>query len=254
MAFEIGVGTFSFFCETFAKLGFPTVAVEPMPTPTLIKLCNKRNIRLITGVVSDIDGFATLYIGNYEGAENTNLNSLYSNWWGSSAKTKEVVSVTLPRLLSNVGASKITCMKLDVEGAELSIISQFSSLSETEIPSVVMFEYGGGGQRNDGEGGWSSAYLGATMDCLKIMKSCGFDETIVIDATSSRGHIVNLQNSTMMVDEFFEPQAVYGNIIAFRQYRPDAQELAKICQLYVGDEPSPSPLQQIFGFVRRQLG
>lgn len=28
---DVGVGTFAFYCKLFAQLGFPTLAVEPLP-------------------------------------------------------------------------------------------------------------------------------------------------------------------------------------------------------------------------------
>ncbi len=36
---DVGVGTFAFYCELFARLGFSTVAIEPSPTDKLRIIC-----------------------------------------------------------------------------------------------------------------------------------------------------------------------------------------------------------------------
>lgn len=150
---EIGVGTFAFYCEIFARQGFKTIAVEPLPVDNLKQLCNDLKINLIESCVSDINGQQTLYIGNFQGSENLNLCSLHSDWWGASSKKIEVPSITLSKLITDNTITKITCLKIDVEGAELSIIQQLKELPESLLPSVIMFEYGGGDSKQSNDKG-----------------------------------------------------------------------------------------------------
>src|SRR4029077_8803890 len=51
-AIDVGVGTFCFYCEQFARLGFRTAAVEPLPVEELKNLCSKFNIRLVETCLS----------------------------------------------------------------------------------------------------------------------------------------------------------------------------------------------------------
>ena len=252
IAFDVGVGTFSFFCQTFAKLGYRTIAVEPLPADELKQLCKReRRIKLIESALSDTDGTATLYIGSYEGEDNYNLNSLHSDWWGSSAKTKQVSTITLPTLLEKVHATKLTCMKIDVEGTEQTIMSQFLQLPETQLPSVVMFEFGGGAQRQAQAGGWSPAYIASTMACLGILKQCGYADTIVVESADTQEHVVDLQAASLTEGEFFKPSDVYGNFIAFRHHRPDQQKIRDICSQYARKSSPPKRFAKLLNFARR---
>ena len=167
---DIGVGTFAFYCEIFAKLGFKTVAVEPLPIDVLRQRCSHYGITLLEACVSEVSGRQTLHIGTFQGSENLNLSSLESDWWGSSAKTIQVQSLTLSQVLSSVDTKKVTCIKIDVEGAESRIIRQFISLSKSLLPNVVMFEYGGGGRKAAGQKGWSEKFASGTYECLQILK------------------------------------------------------------------------------------
>ena len=138
VAIDVGVGECSFFCETFAKLGFRTIAVEPIPVASLRKMCARRKINLITSVLSDVDGEIPLYLGTYEGQDNTNLNSLHPDWWGSSTISKQVPSMTLARLYATCDVSEVTCLKLDVEGAEQIIRSQFEAKPDGLLAKGLM--------------------------------------------------------------------------------------------------------------------
>ena len=187
---EIGVGTFAFYCEVFARQGFTTFAVEPLPVDHLKQLCNHLHINLIESCISDVNGTQTLYIGNFKGSENLNLCSLVPDWWGASTEAIEVASTTLTQLLTNINAENITCLKIDVEGAELTILQQLTELSPSLLPKVIMFEYGGGDTKESSSKGWAPKFLQATKDCLKILKSCGYSFSILIDAEESAEEMI----------------------------------------------------------------
>ncbi|MGB3905739.1 MAG: methyltransferase, partial [Anaerolineae bacterium] len=80
------------------------MAVEPLPVDALREICDQNGIALIEGCLSDIDGFQSLYIGTFAGAENLNLSSLVPDWWGASTEHRRVGSLTLSTLLSSINA------------------------------------------------------------------------------------------------------------------------------------------------------
>ncbi len=234
---DVGVGTFAFYCELFARLGFKTVAVEPIPVNALRQVCQYHNITLIESCISDINGIQNLHIGTYQGVENLNLCSLEPDWWGASIEIRQVQSITLSKLMSSVNTKKISCLKLDVEGSESTIIRQFMALPESLLPSVVMFEYGGGNNKEQGRKGWAPKFLTATMECLSVLKQCGYGFSIVIDAAKDTAQFISdLQLSNLEHNEIFEPSAVYGNIISFRSGAYSENAIASICTLYQNND------------------
>lgn len=238
---DVGVGTFAFYCELFARLGFQTVAVEPMPVDALKQVCPHHNITLIEGCISDINGIQTLHIGTYQGIENLNLCSLEPDWWGASTETRQVQSITLSKLMSSVNAKKVSCLKLDIEGAESSVIRQFTALPESLLPSVVMFEYGGGNNKQQGGEGWAPKFLTATMECLSVLKQCGYSFSIVIDAAKDTSEsIFDLKILTLDPNEIFAARAIYGNIISFRNKVYSKSAIANICNVYREDTATVS--------------
>ena len=234
---DVGVGTFAFFCEIFAKLGFKTVAVEPLPVNALRQVCHSSNIDLIEGCISDIDGIQTLYIGNFQGIENLNLCTLEPDWWGASTETQQVPSLRLSSLLSSVNPLKVTCLKLDVEGAELTIIRQFAELPEALLPSVVLFEYGGGDRKENSQKGWSTKFFNATLECLETLKKCGYSFSLLIDASPDAvEYIFDLQADNLELVEIFSAAAIYGNIISFRTCQFSDNEFKQVCAPFLQKE------------------
>ncbi|NJL68185.1 MAG: FkbM family methyltransferase [Microcoleus sp. SM1_3_4] len=235
MCLDVGVGTFAFYCEQFARLGFPTVAVEPLPTTKLRRLCQKNSIPLIESCLSDINGDRSLYLGTFAGLFNRNFSSLSPDWFGSSKTARQVPSMRLSALLTQLQAQTLTCLKLDIEGWESTIIEQFVELPETLLPKIVMFEYGGGVSRKQAKRGWSPKFLKATLDCLSVLKQCGYSFSIAIDYTpTDRERIFNLQSSSLEADTLFHEKAVYGNIISFSNWDGSPEEVARVCAPYYG--------------------
>jgi FkbM family methyltransferase len=232
---DVGVGTFAFYCERFARLGFNTVAVEPLPVKKLQNLCQRYNIPLIQTCLSNRDGVQDLYMGKFLGLFNHNFNSLSPDWFGASANIKQVQSMTLASLLSRIDAQKITCIKLDVEGWESQIIEQFNELPYSLLPKVVMFEYGGGTSKINAKRGWSPKFLKATSDCLMTLKQCGYSLSVIIDyAYSSQETIFDLQSSNLDVNDLIPNHSIYGNIISFKDWTDPEEKIAKLCSRYYG--------------------
>lgn len=252
LAIDIGVGTFAFYCEIFEKLQFNTVAVEPLPTEQLRQLCLNRGIRLIESCISQVDGFVNIYIGSYNGEENLNLNSMRSDWWGSTATAKQVRSLLLSSLIEEINADQITGLKIDVEGMELAIIQQLLALPESLLPKVLMFEYGGGGTRESGEGGWSKEILDGTLQSLEILSTLGYGQTILIDcAADTQEQVFDLKLIPLEPTKLFPPQSVYGNIITLRNEQYPESKIASICQPHRDNKAVPPPLKVPESLLRR---
>ncbi|MEQ8999220.1 MAG: FkbM family methyltransferase [Coleofasciculus sp. B1-GNL1-01] len=242
---DVGVGTFTFYCELFADLGFKTFAVEPLPCNTLQQMCQFYGITLFENCLADINGVQTLHIGTFQGNDNLNLCSLEKDWWGASTKTVQVECLTLNKLLSDINTQKstqkITCLKLDIEGAELTVIRQLLELPESLLPSVVMFEYGGGDNRETGEKGWSQKFLDATLECLEILKLCGYSFSLIIEASKEATEsIFDLQKHNLDPDQIFNSQAIWGNIISFRNFSYPSQQIQELCLPFVEKNDSHS--------------
>ncbi len=202
--YEIGCGTFAYTFTALRPLGFRCNAVEPFPMPVLVNACKGLGVGLWQGVVSDINGATNIYKG---GVPDT--SSLNGDWWGVTAESVRVRSITLAQCL---GDERRTAVKMDVEGAELQILSGLSRVKH--LPQLIMFEYGGGATRAEGIKGWSPAYLERTMACLQILKSCGYNRTMIVE-NNQAPVTFDLQISDIS-PELFLADANYGNILVFK--------------------------------------
>lgn len=230
---DVGVGTFAFYCEVFAKLGYPTIAVEPLPVKKLRQIIDIYPIQLIESCLSNVDGKQLLYLGNFAGLFNSNFSSLSPDWFGSSQKTKEVQSITLTTLLNSIKATEITCLKLDIEGWEFNVIEQLPHIAHSLLPKVIMFEYGGGVNKNQGQKGWSKEFLEKTLNCLAILQKCGYQSSVMIDfAPDTQERFFDLQSLNLAADQLFNDQSVYGNIISLRDATISEAKIHSICQSY----------------------
>lgn len=243
LCLDVGVGTFAFYCELFARLRFPVVAVEPLPCAALVEICRRRRITLVEACLSEDNGTATLYLGSFDGQDNPNLHSLRPDWWGATARTVEVPTVTLASLLARLGVRRVTCLKLDVEGAEARIIRQLGELPEEWLPQVVMFEYGGGGTRAQGGAGWAPAFLSETLECLRALARLGYGWSVATDsAPGSQERVLDMAAASSCLDAAFPPGAEYGNIITTRGASLPAATVARISRPYLGGAaPQPAP-------------
>jgi FkbM family methyltransferase len=232
---DVGVGTFAFYCETFARLGFETVAVEPLPIPKLRQLCQDQKIRLIEACLSNRNGTQSLYVGRFANVSNQNFNSLAPDWFGSSQETRQVKTMTLSSLLQMIAAQTVTCLKLDIEGWESVVIQQFIDLPDPLRPKVTMFEYGGGASRKTGDKGWSPKFWESSLQCLRTLQQCGYGFSIMVDySPGATVRIFDLQAPLLSLEELFPPDAVYGNIISFVDCRYSESDIGQICARHTG--------------------
>ncbi|MGB3309486.1 MAG: FkbM family methyltransferase [Nodosilinea sp.] len=232
---DIGVGTFAFYCELFARLGFAAVAVEPAPTDKLRVVCEQHPIQLIEQCLSDQVGTQTLHMGQFANLANSNFSSLAADWFGASTTTRSVPTLNLATLLEQVAATRITAFKLDIEGWEPVVIQQFAELPAELLPQVVMFEYGGGSSRALGEKGWSPRFFEGTMTCLKTLQQLGYDFSIMVDyASGTQAKVFDLQSLNLAHESPFYSNGVYGNILCFYQQRFSTANIQRICAPYGG--------------------
>lgn len=232
---DVGVGTFAFYCELFARLGFATVAVEPSPTDKLRAICQQYPIQLFEQCLSDRVGTQTLHMGQFANLANSNFSSLAADWFGASGTTRQVPTLDLATLLGQVSASQITAFKLDIEGWEPVVIKQFAALPVELLPQVVMFEYGGGSSRAQGDKGWSPKFLEGTMACLKTLQQRGYDFSVMVDyASGTEARVFDLQTLDLAEESPFYPNGVYGNILCFYQQRFSEARIHRVCAPYGG--------------------
>jgi hypothetical protein len=146
-----------------------------------------------------------------------------------------VLTLDLGTLLEQVAATRITAFKLDIEGWEPVVIHQMAALPSELLPQVVMFEYGGGSSRTQGDKGWSPKILAGTMTCLKTLQQRGYDFSVMVDyASGTQAKVFNLQTMDLAQESPFYPNGVYGNILCFYQQRFSAERIHQICAPFGG--------------------
>lgn len=251
LCLDVGVGTFAFYCERFARLGFPTVAVEPLPVPKLKQLAKTIPFQLIEACLSDTDGQQTLYRGRFAGLFNSNFSSLSPHWFGASQRTALVPTQTLTTLVQSLQPSQITCLKLDIEGWEFNVLKQLPLLPPSLRPKVILFEYGGGANKHRQVKGWTKPFFEGTLNSLRVLQSCGYRDSLLIDfAPQTQETCFQLPTlapqKTLEHDPFsslFPDHCIYGNIISFLDYSLDPQQTAHICRPYY----RVNPLERLIG-------
>jgi len=236
LALDVGVGTFNFYCRAFRNSGYKTIAVEPLPAPKLLQLCNDNDIELFQACLSKTNGTVKIYKGEYEGNTMSDLSSLKENWWGATDNYEEVSSYTLDSFLEKYNIDRITYLKIDTEGSEFDIISQLENLEKSQLPQIIEFEYGGGAPKKTGEHGWSPEFFSATMNCISTLKQSGYSHVIKFDSNASEISFFDL-NQLGNFETIFTDEDEYGDLLFFQ-----TQLYSKADVIRVGNEsPSEKP-------------
>lgn len=215
---DIGVGTFNFYCEAFSKEGFPSYAAEPLPSESFLRIADELKILVKKACITDYNGNTIIYTGKFQGNQLTDLSSLHKNWWGvdSGGQKTEVEAIRLDSFLSEFSIEKISYMKIDTEGSEFEIISQIKELKTSSHPSILEFEYGGGGTKLHGIGGWSEEFFKKTIDSISILSQIGYKHLLVFEREEKHPRyyfLPGLKN----YDQIFRDHYHYGNLILFKQ-------------------------------------
>lgn len=212
---EIGLGSGNFSFTWAQPLGFECYAVEPLPTGALKEQVLKHQVVLTEAAITDISGEVQIYIGSLNGSTLSDISSLHADWWGGGMEEKTVTSLTIKDYVAQKKIQEISSLKIDTEGAELSVISGLKALEPWQLPQLIAFEYGGGGSRKNKEGGWLPKFFENTLDCLKTLKCLGYETAIVIEQKANQILPYDLVSIRDMED-IFSPHAEVGNIICTR--------------------------------------
>ena len=218
---EVGCGTFGWAFDTLARLGYRCHAVEPMPTKELEQACMTTGTTLTRTVMSDTDGFKTFYTGR-----DRNLWSTVKDWWGLDGKNvaNESQSVRLETFLARANVKRISCLKLDVEGAEIEIVRQIPGHNDHILPSVVMLEFGGASQK-ERQGGWTREAVMNTIQCLTLLEGAGYNRVYVVESGFEPKEM-QTRLAALALSALYEAPAIvetvfngadYGNFIAVRE-------------------------------------
>lgn len=205
---EIGVGTYHWYCDLFARAGYRSVGVEPVPSQPFLDRLRLGDITFFEGVVAEHDGTLAVYLGK---DVDTNLSSIRRDWWAATDQTKAVRSMTLATLLREAGVERLTCLKVDAEGSEARILGQLSRLPPRYWPAIVVFEFGAA---VFADGKWLDHFDTDTMECLRILRACGYGELHTIDVFGDE-RAGNLQNH-LDPHVYFGRDSQAGNAIAQR--------------------------------------
>lgn len=221
MFVEVGLGASNWSFPWASDLGLTCVAVEPCPTPLLRETCRRDGVKLIEAAVCRQAGTTLLYQGEIDGNKLGDVNSIRSDWWGAGSSAQTVEAVSLSGLASTWDEHLFMCVKVDVEGAEADVLSSLVEFEPRRLPKFVAFEYGGGGSKRSGRGGWTEEFATGTMNCLALLKELRYTGGVVLDTTRWAPRFFNLSELDANVDTPFFPSDEVGNIIVWRE-APDA--------------------------------
>jgi FkbM family methyltransferase len=178
---EVGLGGGNFSFEWAAPAGFRCYAVEPLPTDALIAACQRSGVVLHRAAIGDQCGEVLIFLGELDGHRLPDISSLNPRWWGVGATSQSVRAQTLVAAVAELGITTIGCLKIDTEGSERAIISGLRALGPKQRPGIVTFEYGGGGTKATGAGGWAPEFLDNTRYCVGELQALGYQGGFVIE-------------------------------------------------------------------------
>lgn len=211
---EVGCGTSNFSFVEAAKRGWTGEAVEPLPCSALRTAVNVSPFDLHVCVIDDHDGESILHLHPNGDAE---FASLRADWLGgASVNLQTVEAKTWPSFLCATRIGRITGLKMDMEGSEVALLRQ---LTGDVLPDVIQLEYGGGGSRESGHGGWTNKGIANTTECFSILARLEYNHYVAFDyPTGDRIEICH-KDSPVGLNwmEFISTESHYGNIVAWRQ-------------------------------------
>jgi FkbM family methyltransferase len=213
---EIGLGSLNFSFEWAAPLGFRCLAVEPLPTESLLVASNQNKIELVVAAIGAQSGEVPIYHGVLHDHDLPDISSLNPRWWGVSERSSNVPCLTLPELCRSRSIERIALLKVDTEGTEYDVISLLPELQDSTKPRVITVEYGGGGNtRSSQMGGWAPEFLTGIRQLLEITKMEGYSATIVFEANRLLPKL-RIGPQAFNVDELFDADFLVGNLMIVR--------------------------------------
>lgn len=207
---EIGCGTSNFSFVMARALGYKGLATDPILMPQCVTAALYADVHLDPYAITDHDGYVDLYLHKDCDA---NFASVLPSWMEGAASILAPCR-KLETWLRDTGTRAIACLKLDVEGAENIILRQLSGLPAVLLPKIVVFEYGGGSNRSEGKGGWTTEHYVNTMECWKLLLQNGYSLHSRFD--SNVGPLAMDDSVTGGIDAVLPPDAHYGNLVFVR--------------------------------------
>jgi FkbM family methyltransferase len=212
---EVGLGNVNYGFLWATKLGFKCYGVEPLPSVFLQNMAKMQHVDLTEAAISKVTGEMPIYIGNMHDRVLSDISSLHPDWWGAGDKTKMIRSLNLVDFLKHKSIGAISCLKIDTEGSELLVISELFTLQLSQLPQIIVFEYGGGGIKSRQEGAWKRKFFNNTLECLDIVKRLGYSVAIVIEQNADLVKRFDLSLLSNFEDMFLD-EARVGNILCSR--------------------------------------
>lgn len=212
---EIGLGNINFSFIWAQKLGFACYAVEPLPSAHLKEQARKHKVELTEAAIAEASGQVPIHIGSLDGMNVSDISSLHPDWWGGGSETKMVPSMSFKDYITQKEIQKISCLKVDTEGSELSVIASLPSIQNQQLPQLIVFEYGGGGTRLRQEGGWKPKFFQNTLACLRTLKSLKYTSVVVVEQNSDQVRAFELA-AVDDLERIFPIDAEVGNVICTR--------------------------------------
>lgn len=204
---DVGIGDDDYYFEWFFKLGYPTLAIEPLPTDKANRAVEDSHVAFMQAALGAANGETHLHTAR-------GIHSLYDGLWGESVASEVVKIATWKTVLERTGINRITALKLDIEGAESLIIRQ---LEGNPLPAVLSFEFGGVWTRASGHGPWGMARTAEVMLSLRLLWGLGYREGVVISSGDS-DHVQPITLERRMdIDKLFSPDCGWGNIVVWRE-------------------------------------
>lgn len=210
---EAGAGTGNWYWQLFRQLGYPTCVIDAYPTHTLLTATEDYQIPLHAAALSDTNGIQTLYLGR---DDDPNLCGLEPTAWGATEHTTQVSAITYAGLMRQYQPEAVTCLKLDIEGAEYRVINSLQSVERVYLPRVLCFEYGGGGARQECVHAWTALGLMKLDSIIDTLNALSYTQLLAIDSAQPNA-LVCLEADTIArqaVNVLFSDVAEWGNCIA----------------------------------------
>lgn len=200
---DVGIGDGDYYFEWFARLGYRTLAIEPLPTEQAATACKAAGVELIPVALSDYKSVAQLHtVGS--------IHSLDAHLWGEPDNQHWVTVSTLAHEAYLHNADRLTALKLDIEGSEGRVLR---SLRKSLLPSVLSFEFGGVWQRHTRQGQWSDDHMSELLATLAWLWHLGYKGGRVISSGDS-DRIRKVSFYQPSIDNLFTPDCNWGNIVA----------------------------------------
>jgi FkbM family methyltransferase len=217
LCIEAGVGNSHWYWQSFVAWGYPTLAIDPLPSAEVVDICRRVGVAFWVAALSDRRGVAPLYTRD-EPDDWSTLEAYF--WTGLGRKSRPTPTITLRDLLEDAPAEALppACLKLDIEGHEWRVLRSLTDLPRAWLPAALCFEYGGGGLHSAGQGGWSAPLLANTLTGLAVCQQLGYERLTLIDEGLPEPVTYDLQ-AQVIQERLFPAACKVGNALVSERKR-----------------------------------